>query len=84
VPAEVVQLHDAPSLRDVTAHLRRLADAIDAGDLGAVETVFVLIPQEGSAPIMYGYGGIDNGNEPIIQLNLALQWHLRQAAGLEN
>lgn len=71
----VVQLHDGPSLQDIPAQLRALADRIEAGQYGQVETLITMMPKDGDFPTMWGWGDIAGQRDPIIQLNLALHWH---------
>lgn len=71
----VVSLHDGrPSLQDIPARLRLLADQLEAGDYGEYNSCLVIIPQSKNEwPIMWGYGDVDGINSPIITLTLALQ-----------
>lgn len=79
----VVSLHDGrPSLQDIPARLRLLADQLEAGDHGDYYNCLVIIPQlHNEWPIMWGYGDVDGVNSPIITLTLALQmWIDKQMA----
>lgn len=72
--AEVVKLHDAPSMTDVPGMLRRVADQIEAGEHGDVDAAFLLIPRANNYPSLFGWGDIHGKNEPIIQLEMAKTW----------
>jgi len=74
---KIIPLHEGPSLKDIPAQLRALADSIEAGTHGQVDTLFTLMPRDGDFPIMHGWGDVTGLNDPIIQLNLALHWHCR-------
>lgn len=69
--AEVVQLTNAPSLRDVPNRLRKLADDIEAGEYGEVPTVFVVVPKMDDYPDVFGYGDNCEQNDVIVALALA-------------
>lgn len=73
--AEIVHLPGV-SLRDIPAQLRGLADRIEAGEYGEVDTLFALMPCGGDFPKMWGWGDVDGKNDPVIQLQLALHWHI--------
>ena len=76
--AEVVQLHDgAASLRDICAHLRSLADQIEAGEQGEVDAVFLIIPVQNDWPRVFAWGDVANVNDPVVQLELAKMWLLQ-------
>lgn len=81
---KVVQLHDGPSLRDVPAQLRALADRIEAGDYGDVDGLFAVMPREQDYPVIMGWGVVDGAFDPIIQFEIARQWLVRCAVGLPN
>lgn len=74
---ELVQLRQGPSLNDIPAQLRQLANSIEAGVYGEVETLFTLMPRDGDFPKMHGWGDVTGQHDPIVQLNLALHWHCR-------
>jgi len=74
---KIVPLHKGPSLNDIPAQLRALADSIQTGTYGPVDTLFTLMPRDGDFPIMHGWGDVTGPCDPIIQLNLALHWHCR-------
>lgn len=74
--AEVVKLHDAPPLTDIPNMMRRVADQIENGEYGAVDTAFLLLPRVEDYPALFGWGNIDGKNDPIIQLELAKNWLL--------
>jgi hypothetical protein len=79
---KVVQLHDGPSLQDIPAQLRALADRIERQEYGEVDGLFVIMPREQEYPLTLGFGTIDGSYDPIIQFELARQWMVRAAAGL--
>ncbi len=54
--------------------LRRTADRIEAGELGAVETLFIVIPVANDWPRLLGFGDIDGKNDPMIQFDLVKHW----------
>lgn len=54
---EVVQLHST-SLRDVPGRLRRLADRIEAGELGEVRFVIAITVREDGSQQEYGFGDL--------------------------
>lgn len=75
-PLKVVQLHDGrPSLNDIPARLRLLADQIEAGEHEATGAL-VLLPRKGDYPRVFGFGDVEGANDPIIQLALAHHWFL--------
>jgi hypothetical protein len=80
---KVVPISDEPSLAEIPAQLRKLADDIECGDR-AVDAVFVVIPREQARPAILGFGQIAGAFDPIIQFDLARQWLVRAAAGLPN
>lgn len=77
----LVQLHEGPSLADIPAQLRAMADRIEKGELVA-DGLFVLIPREQSYPTVFGYGVVGGAYDPIIQFELARQFLVHAAAGL--
>lgn len=79
---KVVQIHDGPSLRDIPAQLRALAERIESEEYGEVDGLFVIMPREQEYPVMLGFGHIEGAYDPIIQFDLARQWMVRCAAGL--
>ena len=69
---KVVELHDGrPPLTDISGRLRLLADQIEAGEYGEVNSLLCLIPQDFDYPIMLGFGNIEGRNDPIVQLEMA-------------
>lgn len=79
---KVVPLHEGPSLREIPAQLRALADRIEAGEYGEVDGLYAIMPREQSYPQILGWGINDGAYDPIIQFDLAKQWLVRCAAGL--
>lgn len=75
--ATVTHFNDGrPPLNDIPARLRLLADELEAGAHGEYENCLVIIPQgrqNADYPIMFGYGSVDDYNNPIITLTLVLQ-----------
>lgn len=76
----VVQLRETPSLQDIPALLRRLADEIESGETAA-STMFIVIPRDGDYPQLRGWGDVDGENGPIVQLALAQHWLLGRKTG---
>jgi hypothetical protein len=75
--AELVQLRDgAPLLTDIPGMLRQMADQIEAGEHGEVGTAFLILPVDDDYPSVFGWGDIEGGNDPVIQLELAKMWLL--------
>lgn len=75
--AEIISLRDgAPLLTDIPGMLRKLADQIEAGVEGEVTAAILLIPVDEDYPRVYGWGDVERGNDPIIQLELARMWLL--------
>lgn len=62
-----------PSLNDIPARLRLLADNIERGEFPECETAIVVINKDGWPDVLQ-YGNIENTNHPMIQLQLALHW----------
>lgn len=79
---KVVPLREGPSLGEIPAQLRALADRIEAGEYGAVDGLFAIMPRDGSYPVIMGWGVSDGALDPIIQFDLARQWLVRCAVGL--
>lgn len=79
---KVVPIHEGPSLQEIPAQLRALADRIEAGEYGEVDGLFAVMPRERDYPTILGWGLNSGAFEPIIQLDLARQWLVRCAAGL--
>lgn len=77
MPADlkVVEI-SSPPLTDIPAHLRKLADAIEAGEHGEVGALFAVMPVEGGYPTVWGWGDIERKNDPVIQFELAKMWLL--------
>lgn len=79
---KVVPLHDGrPSLNDVPARLRLLADQIEAGEYGEAVTLLALITRPADWPVTFGFGDIDGQNDPIIQFELAKMLHCQMMMG---
>ena len=78
----VVPLHEGPSLVEIPAQLRALADRIEAGEYGEVDGLFAIMPRPRDYPICFGWGVISGAYDAIIQLELARQWHVRAGAGM--
>lgn len=78
----VVPLREGPSLQDIPGQLRRLAERIEAGEFGEVDALIALMPREQDYPVTFGWGAVQKAWDPIIQFELARQWHVRVAAGL--
>jgi hypothetical protein len=77
VSAEVVLLCDgAPLLSDIPGMLRAMADQIEAGEHGAVDAAFLVVPVSDAFPLLFGWGDVEGTNDPIIQLELAKTWLL--------
>lgn len=74
--AEIIPIRSGPSLNDIAGQLRALADQIEAGEYGEVETVFALMPRDGDYPTFWGWGDITGANDPVIQLELVKLWLL--------
>lgn len=76
--AEIVPLREgAPLLTDIPGMLRRLAEQVEAGEYGDVETLFVVLPRNDDYPCVFGWGDVTMGNDPVIQLELAKMWLLQ-------
>lgn len=71
---KIVQIRNTPPLNDIVAQLRALADKIEAGGHGEVNTLFAIMPRDGDFPKVFGWGDVHGGNEPIVQLELAKHW----------
>jgi hypothetical protein len=72
----VVPLREMPSLQDIPALLRRLADQIANGEVEA-KTLYVVIPQPGKDyPKLRGWGDVDGDRQPIVQVALLQHWLL--------
>lgn len=67
---EIVQF-PITNLNDIPARLRDLADRIESGAEGKVETLFCIIPQPFDYPIIFGFGDDNGTSDPIVQLELA-------------
>jgi hypothetical protein len=76
MPLNVVRLSEAPPLTDIVAHLRNLADQIEAGAHGEVDAVFAVIPSEDGWPHVFAWGNVAGVQDPIIQFELAKMWLL--------
>ena len=71
------------NLQDIPGQLRALADRIKGGEYGNVDGLFVIIPREREYPVTLGFGIIEGAYDPIIQFELARNWMIRAASGLE-
>jgi hypothetical protein len=80
---KVVPIHDGPNINDIPAQLRAFADRIERGEYGEVDGLFAILPRDKEYPVTLGWGVIDGSFDPIIQFDLARQWMVRAAAGLE-
>jgi hypothetical protein len=76
VDLKVVQLQEGPSLQDIVGQMRMLADRIEAGEFGEVNTLFAVMPRDDDFPLLFGWGVLDGQNDPIIQLELTKHWLL--------
>ena len=73
--AEIVSLRGGtPALNDIPGMLRALADAIEAGEYGEVQSLIALMPRPRDYPIPFGWGDVEGQNDPIIQCELAKAW----------
>jgi hypothetical protein len=81
--AEIVPIHEGPSLNDIVAQIRAFADRIENGEYGDVEAVIAVMPRERSYPTVFAWGAAHGAFNSIIQLDLAHQWMVRAAVGLE-
>jgi len=82
VDLKVVPIHEGPALDEIPAQLRALADRIEAGEYGDVSSLLAVLPRERTYPVTFGWGDIRGCNEPVVQFELARQWHVRSWAGL--
>ena len=71
------------SLSDIPGMLRGLADRIEAGGYGEVDSLLCVMPRDGDYPRTFAWGVVDGFNEPTIQFQLALQWHCKHSVGRE-
>lgn len=78
----VVPLREGPTLGEIPAQLRALADRIESGEYGDVEALYAVMPRDHGYPAILGWGINDGAYDPIIQLDLARTWLVRCAAGL--
>jgi hypothetical protein len=65
-----------PSLSDIPAMLRRLADALEAGEHGEVRSMMLLFPVEQAYPALFLWGEAD-GPMAVLELELAKMMILR-------
>jgi len=73
--AEIVALRDGrPALNDIPAMLRQMAEDIECGSYGDVQSMIVLMPVEDDYPNAFGWGDVSGQNDPIIQCELAKAW----------
>jgi hypothetical protein len=82
VDLKVVPLHEGPGLNEIPAQLRALADRIEAGEYGEVDSLLAVMPREQAYPITFGWRINHGAFDPLIQFDLARQWHVRAAVGL--
>ena len=71
--AEILKLRDA-LLTDVPAQLRALADRIEAGEHGDVDTAFAVIPVVDDFPLIFGWGLNCSQADCGWTLHLAQHW----------
>jgi hypothetical protein len=77
----VIPLRDgAPSLADIPAMLRRMADDIDAGKHEDVTNLVVLMRDGVKYPRVFEWGEVDPG-AIVVQLELAKLWLLQNMTG---
>ena len=79
---KVVSLHDGPPLNDIPEQLRALADRIESGDYGQVDSLYAIMPRDEAYPLCLGWGSTDGAYDPTVQFFLAHQWMVRAAVGL--
>jgi hypothetical protein len=72
--AEVIPLSAAPSLMDTAAHLRRMADEIEAGEWGDNPTGIFLMPREDDFPVCFGWGPETSAAEVVYTLSQAVSF----------
>lgn len=69
---KVVPLRDGkPSLNDIPAMLRQMADQIEGGEWGDVPSLLVLMPRQEDYPEAFSFGDVHGKNDPIIVCELA-------------
>ena len=71
----------APALNDIPAQLRQMADMIETGDYAGCDSLYLVMPQGGDFPIVFGWGDVKGRNEPLVQFELAKAWFISQAFG---
>lgn len=69
---KIVDLPRGPSLMDVSAHLRRIADEIEAGDWGDNPTGIFLMPRDGDWPALFGWGPNTSEAEVVFAMQQAV------------
>ena len=72
--SNIKELRSNPSLQDIPAQLRALADAISSGEYGEVDSLYVVMPKTDDWPTIFGYGDVDGDNQPIVVMELAKSW----------
>ena len=70
------------SIGDIPNQLRALADRVEDGSYGLVTSMLVVVPRDHAYPRTLGWGKIDGAFEPIVQFELAREWHVKASAGL--
>lgn len=65
------------AINDIPTMLRALADQINSGKQTA-EAVYVIVPNPGAYPTIYGYGAYTSPEERIATLDMAKYWILRE------
>ena len=63
-------------LGDIPARMRKLADEIESGVYGDIESVSLLLPRSGDFPLIFGFGKADGEYSPMVQFQLALHWFI--------
>jgi hypothetical protein len=48
-----------PSAADIAGQLRKMADGIESGDYGQVETAIFALDADGGPPSVFGWGKVD-------------------------
>ena len=71
-----------PSIDDIPTQLRALADRVEDGSFGLVTSMLVVVPQDRAYPRTLGWGKVDDAFDPIVQFELAREWHVKASAGL--
>lgn len=69
----VVPLRDSPTLNDIPAQMRQLADRIESGEV-ETESVMCIVAVEGDWPNIYGWGDNQGDYGNIGLLEMAKAW----------